>query len=41
MNCEKYQELISDLVDGVLTAEDCQRVELHLSLCPGCAERAR
>jgi anti-sigma factor RsiW len=38
MNCENYQELISDLVDGVLTTEDCQRVELHLSTCPGCAE---
>jgi anti-sigma factor RsiW len=38
MNCEKYQELISDLVDGVLTAEDCQTVELHLSTCPGCAD---
>lgn len=37
MNCEKYQELISELVDGVLTAEDCQRVELHLNACPGCA----
>jgi hypothetical protein len=37
MNCEKYQELISDLVDGVLTAEDCQTVELHLSTCPGCS----
>lgn len=41
MNCEKYQELISDLVDGVLTAEDCQRVELHLSSCPGCADAHR
>jgi anti-sigma factor RsiW len=38
MNCENYQVLISDLVDGVLTAEDCQRVELHLSACPDCAD---
>lgn len=38
MNCENYQLLISDLVDGTLTAEDCQRVELHLSACPDCAE---
>ena len=37
MNCENYQVLISDLVDGALTAEDCQRVELHLSACPDCA----
>ena len=38
MNCENYQVLISDLVDGTLTAEDCQRIELHLSACPDCAE---
>jgi anti-sigma factor RsiW len=38
MNCENYQVLLSDLVDGVLTAEDCQRVELHLSACPDCAD---
>lgn len=38
MNCENYQELISDLVDGTLTAADCQTVELHLSACPGCAD---
>lgn len=37
MNCENYQVLISDLVDGTLTAEDCRRVELHLSACPDCA----
>jgi Putative zinc-finger len=36
MNCENYQELISELIDGVLTTEDCQRVELHLSTCAGC-----
>jgi Putative zinc-finger len=38
MNCENYQVLISDLVDGTLTAEDCRRVELHLSACPDCAD---
>ena len=38
MNCENYHLLISDLVDGTLTAEDCQRVELHLSACPDCAD---
>ena len=38
MNCENYQVLISDLVDGTLTAEDCQTVELHLSACPDCAD---
>ena len=38
MNCENYQILLSDLVDGTLMAEDCARVELHLSSCPDCAE---
>lgn len=38
MNCESYQVLISDLVDGTLTTEDCQIVELHLSACPDCAD---
>jgi Putative zinc-finger len=37
MNCENYHVLISDLVDGALTTEDCRRVELHLSACPDCA----
>lgn len=38
MNCENYQVLISDLIDGTLTTEECQRVELHLSSCADCAE---
>jgi len=38
MNCENYQILLSDLVDGALSAEDCTRLELHLSSCPGCAD---
>src|SRR2546428_5039618 len=38
MNCENYQILLSDLVDGTLMAEDCARVELHLSSCADCAE---
>ena len=36
MNCENYQILLSDLVDGTLMAEDCARVEVHLSSCPDC-----
>ena len=36
MNCENYQILLSDLVDGALAAEDCTRLELHLSSCPDC-----
>jgi Putative zinc-finger len=38
MNCENYQILLSEFVDGTLTAEDCTRVELHLSSCPDCVD---
>ena len=38
MNCEKYQDLLSDFVDGSLTREDHNSVETHLSVCVVCAE---
>ena len=38
MNCENYQILLSEFVDGTLTAEDCARVELHLTSCPDCRD---
>jgi anti-sigma factor RsiW len=38
MNCEKYQDLLSDFVDGSLNPEDHNRVEAHLSDCGVCAE---
>ncbi|MFN2576302.1 MAG: anti-sigma factor [Pyrinomonadaceae bacterium] len=38
MNCENYQILLSDLVDGSLAADDCATVELHLTSCPECAD---
>ena len=38
MNCENYQILLSDLVDGALSAEDCTRLELHLNSCPDCTD---
>ena len=37
MNCEKYQDLLSDFLDGSLTPEDHKRVEAHLSDCGVCA----
>ena len=36
MNCENYEILLSDFVDGALPAEDCARLELHLNSCPDC-----
>jgi anti-sigma factor RsiW len=38
MNCEKYQNLLSDLIDGSLSPTVCQEVEAHLSACAPCAE---
>jgi hypothetical protein len=36
MNCENYEILLSDFVDGALPAEDCARLELHLNSCADC-----
>jgi anti-sigma factor RsiW len=38
MNCEKYQDLLSDFIDGSLTQSDHGRIEAHLSVCGVCAE---
>jgi hypothetical protein len=38
MNCEKYQELLSDLVDGIASADDRNSIETHLNGCVVCAE---
>src|SRR5215468_10663086 len=38
MNCEKYQNLLSDLIDGSPTPTVCEEVEAHLSACAPCAE---
>ena len=38
MNCEKYQELLSDLVDGVASSDVRASVEAHLNGCVACAE---
>lgn len=38
MNCEKYQNVLSDLIDGALTPSVCEEVEAHLSACAPCAE---
>lgn len=38
MNCEKYQDLLSDFVDGSLTQPEHDSIEAHLSTCGVCAE---
>jgi hypothetical protein len=41
MNCERCQELISDLVDGSLSREESATLNLHLGECFQCAEVRR
>jgi len=36
MNCENYQDLLSDFIDGSLTSQDQNRVEAHLRACDVC-----
>jgi anti-sigma factor RsiW len=38
MNCEKYQNLLSDFIDGSLAKPDHDSVETHLINCEVCAE---
>jgi hypothetical protein len=38
MNCERCEELISDLVDGSLSREESATLNLHLGECLQCAE---
>ncbi len=38
MNCEKYQDLLSDFIDGSLARPDHDNVEAHLINCEVCAE---
>ena len=38
MNCEKYQDLLSDFIDGSLTSENQNQVDTHLHECETCAE---
>jgi hypothetical protein len=38
MNCEKYQDLLSEFIDGSLPSQDYQHVATHLSVCGACSE---
>ncbi len=38
MNCEKYQDLLSDFIDGSLAPEDHNSVAGHLSVCAVCTD---
>jgi hypothetical protein len=38
MNCEQYQDVLSDFIDGSLAPEDHTSVAAHLSVCGVCTE---
>jgi anti-sigma factor RsiW len=38
MTCEQIDELLSDLLDGELPAEQQRAAELHLQSCDACAD---
>ena len=38
MNCEKCQELVSDLLDGTISSKDRALLDAHLETCLDCAE---
>jgi len=37
LTCKELVELVTDYLEGALSAEDAERFEQHLSICPGCA----
>lgn len=41
MDCEKYLELMSAVLDGECTAEERRDLDSHLAVCPECAELFR
>jgi hypothetical protein len=38
MNCQNYQDLLSNFIDGSLTPEDQHNVSAHLNVCGECNE---
>ena len=36
LTCHEVIELLSDYIEGVLSADDRRRVDEHLALCDGC-----
>ena len=38
MSCEKYQNLISDSIDGNIDSKGSHDLAAHLSVCPECAK---
>ncbi len=36
LTCEQLVELVTEYLDGALSARERERFEAHLSYCPGC-----
>jgi anti-sigma factor (TIGR02949 family) len=36
--CQEVVEIVSDYLDGALSADERRRLEAHLESCPGCIE---
>ncbi|HEX6458615.1 MAG TPA: zf-HC2 domain-containing protein [Thermoleophilaceae bacterium] len=36
MSCREFVELVTDYLENALPADERQRFEEHLALCPGC-----
>ena len=37
ITCRELIEIVTEYLEGALTAEEREQVELHLNLCDGCA----
>lgn len=36
--CQEVFEMLSDYLDGELTAAECEEIETHISACPPCVD---
>jgi anti-sigma factor RsiW len=36
MTCRELVELVTEYLEGTLSAEESERFQQHLSICPGC-----
>jgi anti-sigma factor RsiW len=34
--CNEFVEVVTDYLDGAMSADDTRRLEEHLAVCPGC-----
>jgi len=40
MTCERFEELLSAYLEGEMAAAERSEMDIHLAVCPGCAELA-